>query len=50
MKRFFLATITGVMLGAVVTTQVAGPLVAQEADKKRWFPYIDWRFRALVDN
>lgn len=34
MKRFFLATITGVMLGAVVTTQVAGPLIAQEADRK----------------
>ncbi|MGI9394313.1 MAG: S41 family peptidase [Boseongicola sp.] len=34
MKRFFLATITGVMLGAVVTTQIAGPLVAQEADNK----------------
>ncbi len=34
MKRFFLATITGVMFGAVVTTQIAGPLVAQEADKK----------------
>ena len=34
MKRFFLATITGVMLGAVVTTQIAGPLVAQEADSK----------------
>ena len=34
MKRIFLATITGVMLGAVVTTQVAGPLVAQEAGRK----------------
>ena len=34
MKRFFLAAITGVMLGAVVTTQIAGPLVAQEAGKK----------------
>jgi len=34
MKRFFLASITGVMLGAVVTTQVAGPLLAQEADRK----------------
>ena len=34
MKRFFLATITGVMLGTVVTTQVAGPLLAQEADSK----------------
>ncbi|MDJ1016477.1 MAG: S41 family peptidase [Paracoccaceae bacterium] len=34
MKRFFLASITGVMLGAVVTTQVAGPLLAQEATNK----------------
>lgn len=34
MKKFFLATVAGVMLGAVVTTQVAGPLLAQEAEKK----------------
>ncbi|MEO1536675.1 MAG: S41 family peptidase [Pseudomonadota bacterium] len=34
MRKFFLATITGVMFGAVVTTQVAGPLIAQEAEKK----------------
>ena len=34
MKRFFLASVTGVMLGAVLTTQVAGPLLAQEADRK----------------
>ncbi len=34
MKKFFLASITGVMFGAVVTTQVAGPLIAQEANRK----------------
>lgn len=34
MKKFFLASITGVMLGAVVTTQIAGPLIAQEAERK----------------
>ena len=34
MKKFFLAAITGVMFGAVMTTQVAGPLIAQEASKK----------------
>jgi carboxyl-terminal processing protease len=34
MKKFFLATITGVMFGAVMTTQVAGPLLAQEAERK----------------
>jgi carboxyl-terminal processing protease len=34
MKKFFLASITGVMFGAVMTTQVAGPLIAQEADRK----------------
>ena len=34
MKKFFLASITGVMLGAVVTTQIAGPLLAQEAERK----------------
>ena len=34
MKKFFLAAITGVMFGTVMTTQVAGPLIAQEASKK----------------
>ena len=34
MKKFFLASITGVMFGAVMTTQVAGPLLAQEAERK----------------
>ncbi|MEM8801533.1 MAG: S41 family peptidase [Pseudomonadota bacterium] len=34
MRKFFLASLTGVMFGAVVTTQVAGPLIAQEADRK----------------
>ncbi len=34
MKRFVLASLTGVMLGAVLTTQVAGPLLAQEAEKR----------------
>ncbi|AZQ66109.1 S41 family peptidase [Silicimonas algicola] len=34
MKKFLLASVTGVMFGAVITTQVAGPLLAQEADKK----------------
>ena len=34
MKKFFLASITGVMFGAVVATQVAGPLIAQEASRK----------------
>ena len=34
MKKFFLATLTGVMFGAVLTTQVAGPLIAQEAERK----------------
>ncbi|MEL7026631.1 MAG: S41 family peptidase [Pseudomonadota bacterium] len=34
MKRFVLAAVGGVLAGAVVTTQVAGPLVAQEASRK----------------
>ena len=34
MKKLFLATITGVMVGAVTTTQIAGPLIAQEAERK----------------
>ncbi|MEL7460287.1 MAG: S41 family peptidase [Pseudomonadota bacterium] len=34
MKKFALAAIGGVLAGAVLTTQVAGPLVAQEASRK----------------
>lgn len=34
MKKFLLATVTGVMFGTVMTTQVAGPLLAQEAERK----------------
>jgi carboxyl-terminal processing protease len=34
MKKIALATLTGVMLGTVATTQVAGPLLAQEASSK----------------
>jgi len=34
MKKFAMAAIGGILAGAVVTTQVAGPLVAQEADRK----------------
>lgn len=33
MKKFVLAAIGGTMAGALLTTQVAGPLVAQEASK-----------------
>ena len=34
MKKFALAAVGGVLAGAVLTTQVAGPLVAQEASRK----------------
>ncbi|MEM9709300.1 MAG: S41 family peptidase [Pseudomonadota bacterium] len=34
MKKFALAAVGGVLAGAVLTTQVAGPLVAQEAGRK----------------
>ncbi|MDJ1008211.1 MAG: S41 family peptidase [Paracoccaceae bacterium] len=34
MKKFAMAALGGVLAGAVLTTQVAGPLVAQEADRK----------------
>jgi len=34
MKKFAMAAFGGILAGAVVTTQVAGPLVAQEADRK----------------
>ena len=34
MKKYFLASLTGIMFGAVMMTQVAGPLLAQEADRK----------------
>ena len=34
MKKFAFAAVGGVLAGAVLTTQVAGPLVAQEASRK----------------
>ncbi|MCM2561737.1 S41 family peptidase [Lutimaribacter sp. EGI FJ00015] len=34
MKKFVMAALGGTLAGAVVTTQVAGPLVAQEADNQ----------------
>lgn len=34
MKQFLMAAAGGVLAGAVVTTQLAGPLLAQEADRK----------------
>ena len=33
MKKLMLATAGGAVLGLVVTTQIAGPLVAQEANE-----------------
>ena len=32
MKKFAMAATGGILLGAIVTTQIAGPLIAQEAD------------------
>ncbi|MDE0968299.1 MAG: S41 family peptidase [Octadecabacter sp.] len=32
MKKFAVAATGGILLGAIVTTQIAGPLIAQEAD------------------
>jgi carboxyl-terminal processing protease len=32
MKKFAMAAIGGILMGAIVTTQIAGPLIAQEAD------------------
>ena len=34
MKKFVMAAIGGTLVGVVVTTQVAGPLVAQEAERQ----------------
>ncbi len=34
MKKFMLAALLGTSAGVLITTQVAGPLIAQEADKK----------------
>ncbi|MFT5743535.1 MAG: carboxyl-terminal processing protease, partial [Paracoccaceae bacterium] len=31
MKKFFMAAAVGTIAGAIATTQIAGPLVAQEA-------------------
>ena len=33
MKKLLMATVAGTVLGLVVTTQVAGPLIAQEAER-----------------
>ncbi len=33
MNRYFIAAIGGALAGAIVTTQFAGPLVAQESDR-----------------
>jgi carboxyl-terminal processing protease len=33
MKKFVLAALGGTLAGAVLTTQLAGPLIAQEAEK-----------------
>lgn len=42
MRKFLLASITGVMLGAVVTTQIAGPLIAQQqSDKASVYEQLD---------
>ena len=34
MRKFVIATVTGTLLGAVATTQLAGPILAQEAERK----------------
>ncbi|NNK79110.1 MAG: S41 family peptidase [Litoreibacter sp.] len=34
MKKFLMAALLGTATGALVTTQITGPLIAQEADKK----------------
>jgi len=42
MKRFFMAAAAGTLAGAIVTTQVAGPLLAQEAaDKTTVYEQLD---------
>jgi carboxyl-terminal processing protease len=35
MRKFVLAAIGGVLAGALLTTQIAGPLIAQEAQNNR---------------
>jgi carboxyl-terminal processing protease len=34
MKKFVMAAVGGTLAGVLLTTQVAGPLVAQEAERK----------------
>jgi len=34
MKKFIMAAVGGTLAGVIMTTQVAAPLLAQEADKK----------------
>ncbi len=33
MKKFVMAAVAGTVAGVVATTQIAGPLLAQEAEK-----------------
>ncbi len=35
MKKYILAAISGTLAGAILTSQVAGPLIADEADRKK---------------
>ena len=34
MKKFLMAGLAGTVAGVIATTQIAGPLLAQEADRK----------------
>jgi carboxyl-terminal processing protease len=34
MKKFMMATVVGTLAGGLLATQVAGPLLAQEADQR----------------
>ncbi|SFQ95220.1 S41 family peptidase [Poseidonocella sedimentorum] len=41
MKKFALAAMTGIAAGTIVTTQIAGPLLAQEADRSSVYEQLD---------
>jgi len=41
MKRLLMATAAGIMAGAVLTTQVTGPLVAQEGRSSSVYEQLD---------
>ena len=41
MKKFWIASVLGVLLGAIVTPHLAGPLLAQETDQAKTYQQLE---------